>query len=70
MHKSSKSTERFFLSVSSRMSLGAISDSKAISETTMDVSMESKPPTQQKTGTVLSGYTVITKSMIGAGTPH
>ena len=37
------------------VSLGGTSDMKAFEE--------------EKTGTVLSGYTVITKSMIGAGMP-
>jgi hypothetical protein len=48
--------------------VGAKSDSNTVSETTMDVSMEEKQVTGTiKNGTVLSGYTVITKSMIGSG---
>jgi hypothetical protein len=48
--------------------VGAKSDSNTVSETTIDVSMEEKHVnTIQKNGSVLSGYTVITKSMIGTG---
>ena len=48
--------------------VGAKSDSNTISDSTMDISMEEKKDiVSQKSGTVLSGYTVITKSMIGSG---
>jgi len=47
--------------------VGAKSDSNLASEPTIDTSLEMKPVMSEKTGTVMAGYTVITKSMIGAG---
>lgn len=48
--------------------LGAkTSDSYPISEETADPGMDMKIEQPERHGSVLSGYTVITKSMIGAG---
>ena len=44
-----------------------VSDSDKVSEETMTLDPNVKPVTVEKHGTVLSGYTVLTKSMIGAG---
>jgi hypothetical protein len=43
------------------------SDSDKISEETMSMDDQLKGVSKEKTGTVLAGYSVITKSMIGAG---
>ena len=47
--------------------LGAKSDSDVNTHETMDGLSDLKPVAYEKTGTVMAGYTVITKSMIGAG---
>jgi hypothetical protein len=49
------------------MSGAKISDSYPISEETKNLDADVKLEASEPQGTVLSGYTVITKSMIGAG---
>jgi len=44
-----------------------VSDSDKVSEETMTMDPNVKPVSAERQGTVLAGYTVITKSMIGAG---
>jgi amino acid permease len=44
-----------------------VNDADNISEETMTIDPTTKPIASEKHGTVLAGYTVITKSMIGAG---
>jgi len=46
---------------------GAHSDSDVNTQETLDTSMETKPIATPKSGSIIAGYTVITKSMIGAG---
>ena len=57
---------RFFSNVSMKVT-GAHSDSDVHTQETLDTSMESKPVSEPKSGSIIAGYTVITKSMIGAG---